>query len=264
MARLTSKRRPCRALGRIPTWARHERDKSSDNPILSNSHPPATANKAIHSLKIGGGLQNQPEHHFVILACFACLIARQSKYKWNQPWHLPSQGHDMYLLLTYTGLHHTAIYSPHFMFSDIFKLFLVFTFIKRSDMPTEDANSSGHLVQSILVLGNVFSQIFVVLWVIEHFMILRCKTWYTDKKVSRSTCLLPYTYDESWFVFDSYFSIPSMNEMFNSQAYQILIERTSCKSSWQRPDKKFNPITPITYLCRYMYIIYTYMYYSSM
>ena len=36
-------------------------------PISSNSHPSATANKAIYSLKIGGGVsQNQREHHIIL------------------------------------------------------------------------------------------------------------------------------------------------------------------------------------------------------
>ena len=37
----------------------NEKNKTN-HPILSNSHPLATANKAIHNLKIWGMLQNQP------------------------------------------------------------------------------------------------------------------------------------------------------------------------------------------------------------
>ena len=154
--------------------------------------------------------------------------------------------------------------------SYMFKLCLVFTFIKRYCMPTEDANSTGHFVQSVLVLENaepveasIFSNFHGLLgYDYRTFYDSSMQNKYTDKKASRSTCLLPYTYDESWLVFDLHFSIPSMNEMYNSEAYQILIERTSCKSSWQRPDKKFNLITPIAYLRRYMYIIYTYIRYD--
>ena len=43
----------------------------TNHQISSNSHPSATANKAIHSLKIGG-LQNQREHH-IILTKYAAL-----------------------------------------------------------------------------------------------------------------------------------------------------------------------------------------------
>ena len=47
---------------KVPRNIHQEQDKSS-----SNSHPSATANKAIHSLKIGGGgLQNQREHHIIL------------------------------------------------------------------------------------------------------------------------------------------------------------------------------------------------------
>ena len=39
----------------------------TNHPILSNSHPSATAKYAIFSLKIGGGgLQNQQEHHIIL------------------------------------------------------------------------------------------------------------------------------------------------------------------------------------------------------
>ena len=39
----------------------------TNHPVSSNSHPSATANKAIHSLKIrGGGLQNKREHHIIV------------------------------------------------------------------------------------------------------------------------------------------------------------------------------------------------------
>ena len=42
-------------------------DKNETNhPISSNSHPSATTNKAIYSLKIGGGGQNQREHHIIL------------------------------------------------------------------------------------------------------------------------------------------------------------------------------------------------------
>ena len=42
-------------------------DKNKTNyPISSYSHPSATADKAIHSLKIGEGLQNQREHHMIL------------------------------------------------------------------------------------------------------------------------------------------------------------------------------------------------------
>ena len=36
-----------------------------NHPISSNSHPSATANKAIHNLKIGG-VQNQQQHHIIV------------------------------------------------------------------------------------------------------------------------------------------------------------------------------------------------------
>ena len=40
---------------------------NSNHPISSNSYPSATANKAIQSLKIGGGgLQNQREHDMIL------------------------------------------------------------------------------------------------------------------------------------------------------------------------------------------------------
>ena len=38
----------------------------TNHPISSNSHHSATANKAIHSIKIEGGLQNQREHHIIL------------------------------------------------------------------------------------------------------------------------------------------------------------------------------------------------------
>ena len=39
----------------------------TNHPISSNCHPSATANKAIHSLKIGGGGgKNQREHHIIL------------------------------------------------------------------------------------------------------------------------------------------------------------------------------------------------------
>ena len=37
-------------------------ENKTNHPISNNSHRFVTANKAIHSLKIGGGLQNQREH----------------------------------------------------------------------------------------------------------------------------------------------------------------------------------------------------------
>ena len=43
---------------------RNTSKNKTNHPISSNSHPSATANKAIHDLIIGGGgLQNQREHH---------------------------------------------------------------------------------------------------------------------------------------------------------------------------------------------------------
>ena len=42
-------------------------DKNKTNhEISSNSHPSATAIKVIQSLKRGGGLQNQLEHHIIL------------------------------------------------------------------------------------------------------------------------------------------------------------------------------------------------------
>ena len=43
-------------------------DKNKTNHLISsNSHPTATANQAIHSLKIGGGgLKNQREYHIIL------------------------------------------------------------------------------------------------------------------------------------------------------------------------------------------------------
>ena len=38
----------------------------TNHPILSNNHPSATANKATHSLKRGGEVQNQREHHIIL------------------------------------------------------------------------------------------------------------------------------------------------------------------------------------------------------
>ena len=39
----------------------------TNHPISSDSHPSATANKAIHRLKIGvGGVKNQWEHHIIL------------------------------------------------------------------------------------------------------------------------------------------------------------------------------------------------------
>ena len=38
----------------------------TNHPISSNSHLSATANKVIRSLKRGGGLQNQWEHHIIL------------------------------------------------------------------------------------------------------------------------------------------------------------------------------------------------------
>ena len=41
-------------------------NNKTNNPISSNSYPSAAANKAIHCLKWGGGLQNQREHHIIV------------------------------------------------------------------------------------------------------------------------------------------------------------------------------------------------------
>ena len=42
-------------------------ENKTNHPISSNIHPSATANKAIHSLKIGGGgLKNKREHHIIL------------------------------------------------------------------------------------------------------------------------------------------------------------------------------------------------------
>ena len=38
----------------------------TNHPISSNSHPAATANKAIHSLKKEGGFTKQGEHHIIL------------------------------------------------------------------------------------------------------------------------------------------------------------------------------------------------------
>ena len=40
-------------------------ENKTNNPISSNSHPSATANKEIHILEKGGGGQNNREHHII-------------------------------------------------------------------------------------------------------------------------------------------------------------------------------------------------------
>ena len=45
----------------------HNHKKKTNHPISNNSHPSATSNKAIHSLKIGGGgVQYQRERHIIL------------------------------------------------------------------------------------------------------------------------------------------------------------------------------------------------------
>ena len=50
-------------------------NNKTNHPISSNSHPSATANKAIHSLKMGGGVNKQREHHIISIynTTFSCL-----------------------------------------------------------------------------------------------------------------------------------------------------------------------------------------------
>ena len=47
-------------------------ENNTNHPMSSNSQPSATANKAMHSLKIGG-LQNQREHHIILTKYEAVL-----------------------------------------------------------------------------------------------------------------------------------------------------------------------------------------------
>ena len=39
----------------------------TDHPVASNSHPSPTANQAIRCFKWEAGLQNQQEHHIILL-----------------------------------------------------------------------------------------------------------------------------------------------------------------------------------------------------
>ena len=65
----------------------------TNHQILSNSHPLATANKAIHGLKIVElGLQNQQEHHIIL-----------NKYEAKHPTAVSENNSSSEMLIIYTN-----------------------------------------------------------------------------------------------------------------------------------------------------------------
>ena len=73
----------------LKTWFNHTRiisfvlKNKTNHPTSSNSHPSATAKKQYAASKIGGGLQNQQEHHIILTKYEAVHRNRKHQYWWK-------------------------------------------------------------------------------------------------------------------------------------------------------------------------------------